>query len=141
MTLYFFVSEFVKICKSFVEYKSDFDNKEADSLRISHLRRCLKAIFSLLHLTNNHILTPDQCKFNNLNAYFEFLDRNISYAIAYVKVVGGSLYFPDLAKSLIKSKICSEKMVLQTILNIKEVESNQPDDYYNALIHIAQDNL
>lgn len=105
MKLQFYVSEFVKICKSYINKKFDFD--ESSENKIEYLRKCLKALFSLSHVINNHASVDEKLRFRDINSYFEFVDRNIRYAVAYVNVVGKSFSFHDLAKTLFKSKICS----------------------------------
>jgi len=138
--LEYFISEFVKICRNYQSKQFNFDEKP--EVQIEYLRKCLKAMFSLLHIVNKHIMVDVSLKFRDINAYFEFLDRNIRYAMAYTKVVDATFSLHELTKTLFKSKICTEKSVLNTILQIKKLEkSKSPIEYCDTLIHITQDNI
>lgn len=132
------MSTFVNICRNYIDKK--FNLNESAENKIEFFRTCLKALCSTAYLINSYSSLKEDLRIKDINAYFGFLDRNIRYAIAYVNVVGGTFSFPDLAKTLFKSKICSERAVINTVLKKKEIDGGQPIDYYLVLIHIVQTN-
>ena len=99
-------------------------------------------MFALLYEVNFEDRIPDHLKCSNIQGYYNFVENLIEEIKAYNQVMSsGSQYtITSLAKTLIRERVCQQKLVLNCILN-HELLVDQQVAYYDAIIKIIEDNV